>query len=179
MRRLSGDEMGPTMRMTSRDGPNRRAQERERAATRTAVEAKRAAQLSARRSPTRRRSWRFGTRGKPVAGRCGSTRLSAPPSRPVSLGSPTHAQRASKSTLSTCAPSTGIRALRFPASSRRCRAGGARLTRRLRGWKCWRRNGLGGSRRQTEYRKRKYNCGFSAQTCNVVKDTKNGEETHD
>ena len=40
------------MRMTSRDGPNRRAQERERAATRTAVEAKRAAQLSARRSPT-------------------------------------------------------------------------------------------------------------------------------
>jgi len=59
------------------------------------------------------------------------------------------------------------------------RAGGARLTRRLRDWKCWRRNGLGGSRRQTEYRKRKYNCGFSALTCNVVKDTKNGEETHD
>jgi hypothetical protein len=104
---------------------------------------------------------------------------SAPPSRRVCLGSPTHAQRASKSAASTCAPSTGIRALRFPPSSRRCRAGGARLTRRLRGWKCWRRNGLGGSRRQTEYRKRKYNCGFSAQTCNVVKDTKNGEETHD
>jgi hypothetical protein len=134
---------------------------------------------SARRWPTRRRSSLFGTRGKPVAGRCGSTRLSAPPSRPVSLGSPTHAQRASKSAASTCAPSTGIRARRFPASSRRCHAGGARLTRRLRGWKCWRRNGLGGSRRQTESRKRKYNCGFSAQTCNVVKDTKNGEETHD
>ena len=159
-------------------GPNRRAQDRERAAARTAAEAKRAeAERKAvadaqkivaiwnARQAGGRALWFYPTIGAAIA--AGVPWL------------PTHAQRASKSAASTCAPLTGIRARRFPASSRRCHAGGARLTRRLRGWKCWRRNGLGGSRRQTEYRKRKYNCGFSAQTCNVVKDTKNGEETHD
>ena len=134
---------------------------------------------SARRSQTRRRSSPSGTLAKLGDVRSGSTPPSEPRLRRASPGSPTRARPASKSVRLTCARSTGIRARRFPASSRRCHAGGARLTRRLRGWKCWRRNGLGGSRRQTEYRKRKYNCGFSAQTCNVVKDTKNGEETHD
>ena len=116
-------------------GPNRRAQERERAAARAAAEA-RAPRPSARQSPTRRRSWQFGTRGKPVDASCGFTRLSAPPSRPVSLGLLTRAQRASKSAVSTCAPSTGTLARRFPASSRRCRADGALPTRRSRGSKC-------------------------------------------
>ena len=70
---------------------------------------------SARQSPTRRTSWQFGTRAKPADVNCGSTQRSAPPSRRVSLGSPTHALRANRSAQSTCAPSTGIPAHRFPA----------------------------------------------------------------
>ena len=102
-------------------GPNRRAQERERAAARTAAEAKRAAAERKAVTDAQKIVAIWNARAKPAVASCGSTRRSAPPSLRVCLGSPTHAQRASKSALSTCAPSTGIRALRFPPSSRRCR----------------------------------------------------------
>ncbi len=63
---------------------------------------------SARRSLMRRRSLPRGTRGKPAAGRCGSTPRSALRSRLASRGSPTRAQRASKSAPWTYARSIGI-----------------------------------------------------------------------
>jgi hypothetical protein len=104
-------------------GPNRRAQERQRAAARAAAEAKRA-EAERKAIAEAERISPSGTRGKPAAGRCGSTRRSAPRLLPASRGSPTRARSAANAAPSTCARLIGTRGLRsslIPSvSCRRC-----------------------------------------------------------
>jgi hypothetical protein len=154
-------------------GPNRRAQDRERAAARTAAEAERKAVADAQkivavwnaRQAGGRALWFYPTIGAAIAAGVPWLTYSCPACQQVGCIDLRTPDRHPGASISSIIPSV---------SCRRCSPNSpfARLEN-------WRRNGLGGSRRQTESRKRKYNCGFSAQTCNVVKDTKNGEETHD
>jgi hypothetical protein len=116
-------------------GPNRRAQERERAAARAAAEAKRT-EADRKAIAEAERSLPSGTRGKPAAEPCGSTRRSAPRLLPASRGSPTRARLAANAARSTFARSIGIRRLRYRALSLQCLAAGVRPTRRLRDLKC-------------------------------------------
>jgi hypothetical protein len=116
-------------------GPNRRAQERERAAARAAAEAKRAeAERKAIAEAERivaiwnaRQAgglalWFYPTIGAAIAA--------------ASRGSPTRARPAANAARSVCARSTDTRGLRYRASSHQCRADDAHPTHRSRGSKC-------------------------------------------
>jgi len=114
-------------------GPNRRAQDRERAAALAAERAKRAAAerkaiaeahkivaIWNARQAGGRELWFYPMIGAAI--RSGLPWLIA--------------RLAVRSAALTCVPSTGTPARQYRASSNRCRAGDARPMRRSSGWKC-------------------------------------------
>ena len=116
-------------------GPNRRAQERERAAARAAEEAKRAE--AERKAGVEARKIVEIWNARQAAGEpCGSIRRLALLSQPASHGWRSTVLRAEWWVRLTCARLIAIPAPRSPASSRRYRAGVARWMRPSPNWKC-------------------------------------------